>query len=66
VTQGEGYADNFTVAYDIEDWEGNDRYGFNAVVDDQDLAEYYMPPFESCVRDSNVLGIMCSYNAYNG
>jgi beta-D-xylosidase 4 len=55
-----------TVGYDIEDWEGNDRYGFDAVIDDQDLSEYYTPPFEACVRDSDVLGIMCSYNAYNG
>jgi len=49
--------------YDIEDWEGNERYGFDAVIDTQDLAEYYMPAFEACVRDSDVRGIMCSYNA---
>jgi len=25
-----------------------------------------MPPFQACVRDTDVLGVMCSYNAYNG
>lgn len=49
--------------YDIEDWEGHERYGFDAVIDTQDLAEYYMPAFEACVRDADVRGIMCSYNA---
>lgn len=42
------------VAYDVESWEGNYRYGFDAVVSTQDLAEYYMQPFQSCARDSNV------------
>ncbi|TCD62590.1 hypothetical protein EIP91_006664 [Steccherinum ochraceum] len=53
-------------AYDIEDWEGNVRYGFNAVVSQQDLSEYYTPPFQTCVRDAKVGSVMCSYNAVNG
>lgn len=32
----------------------------------QDLAEYYMPAFQQCARDSKVGSIMCSYNALNG
>lgn len=52
--------------YDIEDWEGNQRYGFNAIISTQDLSEYYLPPFKSCARDAQVDAIMCSYNAVNG
>ena len=40
-------------AYDVEDWEGNVRYGFNAIVSQQDLVEYYLPSFQSCVKDAN-------------
>ncbi|KAJ7263977.1 glycoside hydrolase family 3 protein [Mycena haematopus] len=52
--------------YDIEDWEGNLRYAFNAVISNQDLSSYYLPPFQSCVRDARVGSSMCSYNAVNG
>lgn len=40
--------------YDLEDWEGNYRYGFNAVITTQDLSEYYLPSFQSCYRDAKV------------
>ena len=53
-------------AYDMEDSDGQARYGFNAIVSLQDLVEYYLPPFESCIRDAKVGSIMCSYNAVNG
>ena len=45
---------------------GNLRYQWDAHVSSQDLVEYYMPPFQSCARDSNVGAFMCSYNALNG
>ncbi|MCJ1431805.1 hypothetical protein MMC27_001160 [Xylographa pallens] len=53
-------------AYDLESWEGNYRYQFNAIVPTQDLVEYYLQPFQQCARDSNVGAAMCSYNAVNG
>jgi xylan 1,4-beta-xylosidase len=53
-------------AYDLEDWNGTDRFHFDAIVSDQDLVETYLPPFESCIRDAKVASIMCSYNAING
>jgi len=53
-------------AYDMEGWEGNTRYGFDAIVNPQDLSEYYMQPFQQCARDTKVASIMCSYNAING
>ncbi|KAJ4292466.1 hypothetical protein N0V90_009128 [Kalmusia sp. IMI 367209] len=52
--------------YDIESWNGNFRYQFDAQVSQQDLVEYYLPPFQSCARDSNVGAFMCSYNSVNG
>ncbi|KAJ9605721.1 hypothetical protein H2200_009570 [Cladophialophora chaetospira] len=53
-------------AYDLEDWGTTDRYNFDAQVNTQELAEYYMQPFQTCARDAKVGSIMCSYNALNG
>ncbi|KAJ7070004.1 beta-xylosidase [Mycena amicta] len=52
--------------YDLENWEGNSRFSFNAIISQQDLAEFYLQPFQSCVRDAKVGSVMCSYNAVNG
>ena len=52
--------------YDLENWHGNDRMGYNAIVSTQDLAEFYTPAFQSCVRDAHAGSVMCSYNAING
>ncbi|KAJ7679948.1 beta-xylosidase [Mycena rosella] len=52
--------------YDMEDWKGNYRYEFNAVITPQDLSDFYLPPFQTCVRDAKVASVMCSYNAVNG
>ncbi|EAA28973.2 glycoside hydrolase family 3 protein [Neurospora crassa] len=53
-------------ANDFEDWNGSTRHDFDAKVTLQDLAEYYLSPFQQCARDSKVGSIMCSYNAVNG
>ncbi len=53
-------------AYDLDYWNGTDRFHFNAIVSDQDLVETYLPPFESCIRDARAASVMCSYNAVNG
>eukprot|EP00041_Stephanoeca_diplocostata_P019651 m.427443 g.427443 ORF g.427443 m.427443 type:complete len:447 (-) comp21361_c0_seq35:2680-4020(-) len=49
-------------AYNVE----ADRKGFNSVVPRYDLAETYLAAFRTTVRQGNVAGIMCSYNALNG
>jgi len=54
------------VGYDMENWNGTDRHHFDAKITTQDLAEYFMPPFQQCARDSKVGSFMCSYNAVNG
>ncbi|KAG6919306.1 hypothetical protein DXG01_007439 [Tephrocybe rancida] len=49
-------------AYDIE----SSRTSFDAQVSMQDLSEYYLAPFQACVRDAKVASVMCSYNSVNG
>lgn len=48
--------------YDIE----TGRYGNDYNPTQQDLADYFLAPFKTCVRDSGVGSIMCSYNAVDG
>jgi len=54
--------------YSFENWGGQDRCGFNANVTNQDLADTFYPPFETCISPNGAAsaGIMCSYNAING
>lgn len=54
------------VANDFESWNGFTRHNFNAIISMQDLAEYYILPFQQCTRDSKCGSIMCAYNAVNG
>ncbi|OMO58430.1 hypothetical protein COLO4_34658 [Corchorus olitorius] len=53
-------------AYDLDNWNGVDRYHFNARVSKQDLADTYDVPFKACVVEGNVASVMCSYNQVNG
>jgi beta-D-xylosidase 4 len=48
--------------YDVE----TNRNGQNYDPTQQDLGEYYLAPFKTCVRDAGVGSIMCSYNAVDG
>ncbi|KAL4891592.1 putative exo-1,4-beta-xylosidase xlnD [Aspergillus ambiguus] len=52
--------------YDIENWDGHSRLGNDMQITQQDLSEYYMPPFVAATRDAKVHSVMCSYNAVNG
>lgn len=53
-------------AYDLDNWNGYDRFHFNARVSKQDLEETYNVPFKACVTEGNVASVMCSYNQVNG
>ncbi|XP_021953023.1 beta-xylosidase/alpha-L-arabinofuranosidase 1 [Folsomia candida] len=44
----------------------NDRFTFDAMVNQQDMADTYLPVFKSCVQESSVSCVMCAYNAVNG
>ncbi|KAJ7797551.1 glycoside hydrolase family 3 protein [Mycena olivaceomarginata] len=52
--------------YDLESSGGVSRHSFNAIITTQELSEYYLPSFQSCVRDAKVASVMCSYNSLNG
>ncbi|KAK9665811.1 hypothetical protein RND81_14G138100 [Saponaria officinalis] len=53
-------------AYDLDNWNGVDRFHFNAIVSKQDLEDTYNVPFKACVVEGKVASIMCSYNQVNG
>jgi beta-D-xylosidase 4 len=53
-------------ANDLESWGNVTRHNFDAKISMQDLAEYYLQPFQQCARDSKVGSFMCSYNSVNG
>jgi len=42
------------------------RHEFNAVVDERDLRETYLPAFRTLVKDGDVYSIMCAYNQFKG
>jgi hypothetical protein len=50
-------------AYSLEDWGGQQRYGFNAVVTEQDEVDTYLVAFGAGVQDGRASSLMCSYNA---
>jgi beta-glucosidase len=43
-----------------------DRHHFNAVVDERDLRETYLPAFEACVKEGQAFSVMGAYNRTNG
>jgi beta-glucosidase-like glycosyl hydrolase len=53
-------------AYDLDNWNGVDRFHFNAKVSKQELEETYNVPFKTCVMEGRVASVMCSYNQVNG
>lgn len=43
-----------------------ERHEFDAIADQRDLRETYLPAFEMCVREAGAQSIMCAYNRYEG
>jgi beta-glucosidase len=43
-----------------------DRHTFNAIADERDLRETYLPHFEACVKEAGAHSIMGAYNRTNG
>lgn len=72
--QGDGAGNRLKVAacckhytaYDLDNWNGVDRFHFNARVSKQDLEDTYNVPFKACVMEGKVASVMCSYNQVNG
>ncbi|KAK1279202.1 putative beta-D-xylosidase 5 [Acorus gramineus] len=53
-------------AYDVDNWNGVDRFHFDAQVTEQDMVETFLRPFEMCVKEGDVNSVMCSFNKING
>ena len=52
-------------AYDSENIPEN-RILYNAIVNNRNMWESYLPVFEQCVKTAETASIMCSYNLING
>jgi len=42
------------------------RHRFDAIADERDLWDTYLPAFEACVREAKAFSVMGAYNRYNG
>ena len=43
-----------------------ERHVFEAIVDERDLREYYLPQFETGIREAGAYSLMCAYNSLDG
>ena len=43
-----------------------ERHSFDAVTDERDFRETYLPQFEMGIREGKAYSVMCAYNRYNG
>ncbi|KAH3745647.1 glycoside hydrolase family 3 domain protein [Pelomyxa schiedti] len=50
----------------LENWNGYDRYSFDAKISDTDLEYSYLPAFRACITEGRAKSVMCAYNAVNG
>lgn len=59
-----------SVAVTVKHLVGNEaeteRYTMNSVIDERALRELYLLPFELAVKEGGALGVMTSYNRFNG
>jgi beta-glucosidase len=43
-----------------------DRHAFDAITDNHDLYDTYLPAFEACLKEAGAFSVMCAYNRYMG
>ncbi len=43
-----------------------ERHSFDAVTDERDFMETYLPQFEMGIKEGKAYSVMCAYNRYNG
>ncbi len=43
-----------------------DRHTFNAITNNRDLYETYLPAFEAAIKEANARSVMCAYNRFMG
>ena len=52
--------------YAVHSGPESERHVFDAVIDDRDLFDTYLPQFESAVKEGGALSVMCAYNSVDG
>lgn len=43
-----------------------ERHSFDAITDERDFRETYLPQFEMGIKEGKAYSVMCAYNRYNG
>ncbi|MFH1198175.1 MAG: glycoside hydrolase family 3 C-terminal domain-containing protein [bacterium] len=43
-----------------------DRHTFDAIIDNHDLYDTYLPAFEACIKEAGAFSVMCAYNRFMG
>jgi beta-glucosidase len=52
--------------YAVHSGPESERHTFDAVIDDRDLMETYLPQFEAAIREGGAASVMCAYNRVDG
>jgi beta-glucosidase len=52
--------------YAVHSGPESTRHTFDAVIDDRDLRDTYLPQFEMAIRDGGAASVMCAYNRVDG
>ncbi|HKA17827.1 MAG TPA: glycoside hydrolase family 3 C-terminal domain-containing protein [Blastocatellia bacterium] len=52
--------------YAVHSGPEQDRHRFDAITDQRDLYETYLPAFQACVTEAGAYSVMCAYNRYMG
>jgi len=52
--------------YAVHSGPESERHTFDAVIDDRDLFDTYLPQFQAAIRDGHAESVMCAYNRVDG
>src|SRR5690349_16761595 len=52
--------------YAVHSGPESSRHTFDAVIDEEDLRDTYLPQFEMAIRDGHAQSVMCAYNRVDG
>src|SRR5580698_852787 len=52
--------------YAVHSGPESSRHTFDAVVDETDLGESYLPHFEAAIKEGGAYSVMCAYNSVDG
>ncbi len=52
--------------YAVHSGPESERHTFDAVVDERDLRDTYLPQFEAAIKEGGAYSVMCAYNSVDG